>query len=303
VNGPPPDRTGSPKQTQQAGDAAEIASALARNALKNLERWCLAIAPPPPASMLRPPLPAIAASVAMLIVVVAAMFYVDAAATDWALQRPSWVRNAFEEITNFGLSGWFLFPFGFIILCLAALIKPTLPRFTQNVLTALAARFGFLFLAIGVPGLFVTIVKRLIGRARPYVGGHDDPFAYMPFIWRPEYASMPSGHATTSVAAAIAIGAIWPRTRWAMWLYAVTIMVSRVVVMAHHPSDVIAGALVGAAGAFLVRRWFAARRLVFCPRDLRAFAGPSWRRIKTALHQAVAEVWPIPLKSRAFPSD
>jgi membrane-associated phospholipid phosphatase len=296
VNGPPPDRAG--KQAQQADGAGEIAAALARNALKNLERWCLAVAPAPPASMLRPPPPAIAASIATLFVVVAAMFYVDAAATDWALHRPSWVRNAFEEITNLGLSGWFLFPFGFVILGLAALTTPALPRSTQAVLTALAARFGFLFLAIGVPGLFVTIVKRLIGRARPYVGGHDDPFAYMPFIWRPEYASMPSGHATTSVAAAIAIGAIWPRTRWVMWLYALTIMVSRVVVMAHHPSDVIAGALVGAVGAFLVRRWFAARRLVFCPRDLRAFPGPSWRRIKAALHQAAAAIYPTPLKSQ-----
>ena len=48
-----------------------------------------------------------------------------------------------------------------------------------------------------------------------------------------------------------------------MWLYALVIMFSRVVVLAHHPSDVIAGALVGAVGAALVRRWFAARRLVF----------------------------------------
>ncbi len=242
--------------------------------------------------MVRPHLPAMAASVATLIVVVVAMFGFDTAETDWALHRPSWVRNAFEEITNFGLSGWFLFPFGFIVLALAALTTPALPRVTQNVLTALAARFGFLFLAIGVPGLFVTIVKRLIGRARPYVGGHDDPFAYMPFIWRPEYASMPSGHATTAVAAAIAIGAIWPSTRWVMWLYALIIMLSRVVVTAHHPSDVIAGALVGAAGAFLLRRWFAARRLVFCPRDLRPYPGPSWRRIKAALHQAVVAVEP-----------
>ena len=141
------------------------------------------------------------------------MFVLDAAATDWAQQLPQGVRDEFEQITNFGLSGWFLIPFGLILLCLAALASPALPRMSQGVLTALAARFGFLFLAIGVPGLFVTIVKRLIGRARPSVGGHDDPFAYMPFIWRPEYASMPSGHATTAVAAAIAIGAIWPRPR------------------------------------------------------------------------------------------
>jgi membrane-associated phospholipid phosphatase len=269
-------------------NGAEAASALTRNALENLGRWSAIIAPPPPASMVRPPLPAIAAAIATLIAVVVSMFLFDAAATDWALGLPQSVRNAFEEITNFGLSGWFLVPFGFILLCLAALTNPALPRLTQGVLTALAARFGFLFLAIGVPGLFDTIVKRLIGRARPSVGGHDDPFAYMPFIWRPEYASMPSGHATTAAAAAIAIGAIWPRTRWLMWLYAFIIMLSRVIVIAHHPSDVIAGALVGAAGAFLVRRWFAARRLVFCPRDLRAYPGPSWRRIKAALSRAVA---------------
>jgi membrane-associated phospholipid phosphatase len=105
------------------------------------------------------------------------------------------------------LGGWFLFPFGFILLFLGAIKSSELSRSTQGVLAALAVRFGFLFLAIGAPGLFDTIIKRLIGRARPYVGNHDDPFAYMPFIWRSEYASMPSGHATTAAAAAIAIGA------------------------------------------------------------------------------------------------
>ena len=236
-----------------------------------------------------PPLPpsAIAAIIFTLVVTVAAMFLIDTAASDLVRREPSWFRNVFEEITNFGLGGWFLIPFAFVFLCFTAVCSTTLPGFTQGVLTTLAARFGFLFLAVGVPGLLDTIVKRLIGRARPYVGTHDDPFAYMPFIWRPEYASMPSGHSSNAAAAATAIGAIWPSLRWVMWLDAAIIMFSRVAVLAHHPSDVIAGALVGAVGAVLVRRWFAARRLVFSASDLRPFPGPSFKRMKAALRQIV----------------
>ena len=33
--------------------------------------------------------------------------------------------------------------------------------------------------------------------------------------------------------------------------------------LAHHPSDVVAGALIGVIGAMLVRYWFAARGLLF----------------------------------------
>jgi membrane-associated phospholipid phosphatase len=276
---------------------------LARNAVQNFTQWIRVLATPPPSNMLQPHIPAVTAGATGLVIVLASMFVLDAAASDWALHLPHWFRGVFERITDLGLSGWFLFPFGFFLLCLAAVMSPMLPRFTQGVLTAFAARIGFLFIAIGLPGLFVTIVKRMIGRARPYVGGHDDPFAYMPFIWRSEWASMPSGHATTAVAAAIAIGAIWPRTQLVVWAYAFTIMLSRVVVLAHHPSDVVAGALVGAAGAYLVRRWFAARRLVFAPRDLQAYPGPSVRRITAAFRDAVSKLQSNHLKSLQFPSD
>lgn len=281
------DNLNSAKPPLRAPASSWVWSALIGNALDNLQRWARRLWPPPPLSEFRPHFPAIAATIATLIAVVISMFLFDIAASDWARQEPTWFRAAFEAITNFGLGGWFLFPFGFILLCLAAMKSPGLSRSAQSVLAALAVRFGFLFLAIGAPGLFDTTIKRLIGRARPFVGGHDDPFAYMPFIWRPEYASMPSGHATTAAAAAIAIGALWPSARGVMWLYAITIMCSRVFVLAHHPSDVIAGAWVGVAGACLVRRWFAGRGLLFGPRDLRAYPGPSFRRIRAAVREAI----------------
>jgi undecaprenyl-diphosphatase len=52
-----------------------------------------------------------------------------------------------------------------------------------------------------------------------------------------------------------------------MFTYAVVIIVSRLVLLAHHPSDVIGGALVGVLGAMIVRQWFAARRLGFTIRQ------------------------------------
>ena len=266
----------------QAGPAA-----LARRLAVNLALWLVVLVRAPRARLPQWPAGGLIALAAVIAVIVASMFSIDAMASTWARHLPRGLVDFADQITDFGRSGWFLYPLGFILLCLAAIMSASLPSGAQRVLGALAARFGFLFTAIALPSLFSTIIKRMIGRARPYVGPHDDPLNYIPFVWRPEYASMPSGHATSAAAAAIAFGAIWPRSRVVMWLYALVIMLSRVVINVHHPSDVIAGALVGVVGALLVRRWFAARRLVFSATDLGAFSGPSWRRLKAVARQSV----------------
>jgi undecaprenyl-diphosphatase len=280
----------SPSAVKRAGvfvNAARRATALGLNLVGNLAQWFGALARAPRAQT-----PTVSERTIITVFVVfaasaASMVLLDRAAIDWARHLPRGFEAAFEQITNAGESGWLLIPFGIVVLCLAAIASPDLTRLTQGVLAALAARFGFLFLAIGAPGLFTTIIKRLIGRARPYVDFEGSPFTYMPFAWRSEYASLPSGHAATAGAAAFAIGAIWPRSRPVMWLYALIIMFSRVVVMAHHPSDVIAGAAVGAVGAAWLRRLFAARGLAFSPHDLAVYPGPSLRRIAGALRDAL----------------
>lgn len=218
-------------------------------------------------------------------VIVAAMFVLDAWSINLARRLPADLSAAANRLTDFGKSGWFLFPLGFVLLALAAMDSPAMPRFARGILAAWAVRLGFVVVAIGLPGLFVTIIKRLIGRARPFVVA-DDVWAYVPFSWHPAYASFPSGHATNAFAALVAIGAIFPQARALLWIYAVLIAFSRVAVMAHHPSDVLAGAIVGAVGAFLVRDWFAARRLGFTVRadgSVRAMPAPGLPRIIKAV--------------------
>jgi len=197
----------------------------------------------------------------------------------------------FDQITDFGLSGWFLWPLGLLFLALAAL-PVTLPRIPQLVLVAIMVRVGFLFVAIGLPGLFDTIIKRLIGRARPTALPVIDPYAFHPFGWSSSFASLPSGHATTAFAVLVAFGTLWPRSRTAFLVYAVLIAISRVVVSGHYPTDVLAGAVVGSVGAMMVRHWFALRHLGFSVGPdgaVHQWPGPSIKRVKAVARAVLAE--------------
>ena len=233
----------------------------------------------------------VAGLLALLLVVAGSIWLFDAFLIGEARLAPKRVRAFFEWITQFGNSSWLLWPTGILLLLMAALPWSKLSSISQGVLAALVVRIGFIFLAVGVPALFVTIVKRLIGRARPYVWEITNPLSYAPFNWKASYASFPSGHATNAFAAAIAIGALWPRMRIPMWIFAVVIATSRVMVNAHFPSDVIVGSVVGLTGALLVRGWFAARHLGFTvgsDATIHRLPGPSWRRTKAVARKLFA---------------
>lgn len=271
------------------GHAAETGL---RRIAANLAAWLAPVgrARRLPLRRLLPPLRRLIAGAALGIACVAlAMGFLDARGVAFARTLPLWVVVAFNEITDFGQSGWFLVPIGCAIALAAIVATPAAGRTANLALTALIVRLEFVFLAIALPGLAVTIGKRLIGRVRPSELG---PFAYEPWSWKPAFASLPSGHATTAVAAAIAIGALWPKLRAPLWIYALTIAASRVIIQAHFVSDVVAAGFVGGFGAILVRNWFAARRLAFVPGPdgfVRALPGPSWRRLKAVARRLAGQ--------------
>jgi len=267
-----------------SGIKAEGGRAVLRQARTNVDGWAAVFRRAPHDGLWpwsgRVVIGALATTVILVPLVMVAA---DAWAIGAARGLPELVRLLFEEITDFGKAGWFLWPIGIFLVVLGLVVTPAIGRIGTGLVAALAVRLTFVFAAIALPGLLVAIVKRLIGRGRPFVGGPADPYLYDPFVWKAAYASLPSGHATTAFAAAVAIGAVWPQTRPYVWIYALLIAVSRVVVTAHHPSDVIAGAVVGALGAVLVRNWFAARRIAFRVGEdgrVHAMSGPSWRRLK-----------------------
>jgi membrane-associated phospholipid phosphatase len=193
-------------------------------------------------------------------------------------------------VTDFGKSTYLLWSIAALLL-VATLLAPRLRGHGRVVLIAFATRIAFVFLAVLLPVLAGEVIKGIVGRGRPFVGGAANPFNFSYFAWSEGFASFPSGHAVASAALAFAVAALWPRLRLAMLVYTIVICLSRLVLLAHHPSDVVAGALVGVVGAMFVRYWFAARHLAFTiHRDgaIEALAGPSPGHLKRVARAAFA---------------
>ena len=102
----------------------------------------------------------------------------------------------------------------------------------------------------GVATVLANALKSAFDRPRPPVG---HPEAH-PLVDVPHSASMPSGHAAGAFAAAVAVGLVHPWLRWPLLGLAALIALSRVWLGVHYLTDVLAGAALGGAVAYVAWR-------------------------------------------------
>ena len=200
------------------------------------------------------------------ILVAALMIWFDA--QEIALMPPRGTASLwpFRILTDFGKDNYVVLLLA-VLLLTVALVAPALHGPTGQRLLVAGLRLQFLLLAISVPLIVGELVKWTAGRGRPFVGGQANAFNFTPFVGTEAHASFPSAHSITAFALAFAVAAVWPRWRSLMIAYALLIAFTRLVLLAHHPSDVVAGATIGIIGVMGVRYWFAARGLGFAIDD------------------------------------
>ncbi len=123
-----------------------------------------------------------------------------------------------------------------------------------------AAKAWFVFASVAVAGVGVWPLKILFGRFRPELYFEKGWYGFDFFHIHHSMTSFPSGHSATSVGAATALAILFPRFRLIFMIVALLVMMSRVVIVRHFPSDVLAGGVFGMLVAWwLYERYFKAR--------------------------------------------
>lgn len=177
------------------------------------------------------------------------------------------IKEYGEFITHFGQSEWILIT-SFVVFAIgmtAAGAAEESDRRTRAKGVFLAQAASFVFAAVALSGIAVNVLKGIIGRPRPNMLIYHDlsPFAFDPLSFSGNYSSLPSGHSTTVAVIFTAAAFFLPRHRILFFSLAVCVAMSRIIVGAHYPSDVIAGLAFGSWFTYVTAIFFSRYRMVF----------------------------------------
>ncbi|GEO80730.1 phosphatase PAP2 family protein [Pararhodospirillum oryzae] len=151
-------------------------------------------------------------------------------------------------------SWWYLLAGGGMVVCLGAAHRAR-ARATERLWFQRARAFVFLFAVLVSSGLVVTLLKGVIGRARPRLLFADGTTGFFPFAFASNYNAFPSGHSQVIWAAMATLALFMPRWRVGFLGVALLVSLSRILVTAHFLSDVVMGAALGLGTVLIARRF------------------------------------------------
>ena len=144
--------------------------------------------------------------------------------------RTDWLTAFFTTVTHLGDAG---------ALWILAGVALLIPKKTRRAGIAVLAALLVTFIVVNL------ILKPVIARTRPY-----EVIEGLRLLVSPAHDySFPSGHSSSSMAAAVAMAGALPRRMraigWCAVVLAVMICISRLYIGIHYPSDVLIGAAIG----------------------------------------------------------
>jgi membrane-associated phospholipid phosphatase len=200
----------------------------------------------------------VVASIIIVLVLVA-----DPAFMAMLKSRDKLTLQIFELVTQIGASSWILLTAGAVILALSVYPTDGLKRSVRLKMHDWVLAMYFIFTSVAFAGLLTNLMKNVVGRARPQFTPQGEVWFSNPFGDNYDFASFPSGHATTAGALAMALMLLAPRYRVFFALLGIWIAISRPVLGVHFPSDIFAGLVWGGGFTWLYARSFARKRLLF----------------------------------------
>ena len=190
-------------------------------------------------------------------------FFVDKEIIVFVKENPQYFYiDVFKIITKVGdATGWLLAAsIGFLFCVFVQRSKYLIQYHSQ--LYDYALKFWYVILSCLLSGVIHHAIKITLGRYRPRYLFSEQWYGINPLNFNIAHNSFPSGHTQTIFAITAALTILYPRLGIVFFSIAVLVGISRIILIAHYPSDVIFGAYLGLSTAILVRRYYLDKRLI-----------------------------------------